>query len=368
MTKKKLSPWNNNLKFIQSLKPEKNFDTVSLPNEPSYLETKSWAAFPGIDGFQNLSPDTPLSLDKKEVDVFFIHPTGYFEKQWNGPIDETSAAYERTGSHLATQVSAFSETCNVYAPYYRQATYYSFFDTESNNGCNALDLAYSDLSNAFKVFIEQHNNGKPFFIAGHSQGALHGQRLVKEYVSKSDIKKNFIAAYLIGYILPTKYFDLLYPDLSISKSSDDQKVIISWCTGTEGFRRDRAQSLLWTPNGWTLEPMEQVLVCQNPFSWNANQEWITDLENIAIRLKADKLSLADYYATKNTYSKLSIEAISDLTFEARVSENFLVETRGPLIKKIERFANDGDLHNFDMSLFWGAIRNNIKLRAKAYAS
>ena len=189
MTKKKLSPWNNNLKFIQSLKPEENFNTDSLPKEPNYSETKSWAAFPGIDGFQNLSPDNPLSLDKKEVDVFFIHPTGYFEKQWNGPIDETSAAYERTGSHLASQVSAFSDCCIVYAPFYRQATYYSFFDTESNNGCNALDLAYSDLSNAFEVFIKQHNNGKPFFIAGHSQGALHGQRLVNEYVSKSDSKK-----------------------------------------------------------------------------------------------------------------------------------------------------------------------------------
>ena len=42
-----------------------------------------------------------------------------------------------------------------------------------------LDLAYSDISNAFEVYMEKHNNGKPFFIAGHSQGALHGQRLVK---------------------------------------------------------------------------------------------------------------------------------------------------------------------------------------------
>ena len=114
--------------------------------------------------------------------------------------------------------------------------------------------------------------------------------------------------------------------------------------------------------------MEQALVCQNPLSWNTNQDWIIDPQNISIRLKSDKLSLADYYATKNTYSKLSIEAIPDLTFEARVSKNFMIETRGPLIKKIERFANDGDLHNFDMSLFWGAIRDNVKLRAKAYAS
>ena len=81
MTNKKLSPWNNNLEFIQSLQPETNFNPDNLPKEPNYFETESWAAFPGKDGFQNLSPDILPSLDDKEIDVFFIHPTGYFEKQ-----------------------------------------------------------------------------------------------------------------------------------------------------------------------------------------------------------------------------------------------------------------------------------------------
>ena len=113
--------------------------------------------------------------------------------------------------------------------------------------------------------------------------------------------------------------------------------------------------------------MDQSIVCQNPFTWNMEPNWTTDPNNVSIRLKADKLSLADYYATKNTFSKLSIEAITDIDFEARVSKNFLLETRGPLIDKIKKFSNAGDLHNFDMSLFWGAIRNNVKIRAEAYA-
>ena len=368
MSKKKLSPWNNNLKFIHSLKPETNFKSNDHPSKPDYSQPSNWAAFPSKDGFQNLSPDNSLSLDEKEFDVFFIHPTGYFEKNWNSPIDPTTAAFERTGSHLATQASAFSETCNVYAPYYRQATYFSFFNTDSNDGFDALDLAYKDLSDAFKIFLQEHNNGKPFFIAGHSQGALHGQRLINEFISQKDSCKNFIAAYLIGYILPTKHFDEMYPDLSISESNIDQQVIISWCTGIEGFRRNRAKSLFWTPDGWMLEPMEQSLVCQNPFSWNDHLDWVDDPNNISIRLKSDKLSLADYYATKNTYSKLSIEAITGFSFEARVSTTSMLETRGPLIEKIKRFANEGDLHNFDISLFWGAIRKNVKERANAYAS
>ncbi|MDA8840267.1 DUF3089 domain-containing protein [Gammaproteobacteria bacterium] len=363
---KKHSPWKNNLEFIQSLKPEYEFSSQTNPEKPNYLNLSNWAALPDKDGFHNLSPDEVPQKNNKEFDVFFIHPTGYFGKQWNSSIDNTSAAYERTGSHLATQASAFSKTCNVYAPYYRQATYYSFFDIKSNNGSNALDLAYSDIADAFSLYLTKHNHGKPFFIAGHSQGALHGQRLINEYISQTDAYKNFVAAYLIGYILPTKYFNEMYPDLSISTSAIDHKSIISWCTGIEGFSRSRAKSLFRTSNGWILEPMEQSIVCQNPFSWNQQHDWVNDPNNISIRLKSDKLSLADYHATKNTYSKLSIEAISGLDFESRISNNFLLETRGPLIDKIKRFANGGDLHNFDIPLFWGAIRNNVKIRAEAY--
>ena len=41
MTKKKLSPWNNNLEFIQSLKPETNFHSDNLPKEPNYLKLRT---------------------------------------------------------------------------------------------------------------------------------------------------------------------------------------------------------------------------------------------------------------------------------------------------------------------------------------
>ena len=54
MTKKKFSPWKNNFEFIQSLKPETNFNSDNPPKEPNYFDAKSWAAFPGKDGFQNL--------------------------------------------------------------------------------------------------------------------------------------------------------------------------------------------------------------------------------------------------------------------------------------------------------------------------
>ena len=189
----------------------------------------------------------------------------------------------------------------------------------------------------FSEYLENHNKGRPFIIAGHSQGALHGQRLVHEHISQQPIRELFIAAYLIGYILPIKYFDQLYPDLIISNDAEDQHSIISWCTGTKDFRRSRAHSMLWLPNGWCQEPMEQPLVCQNPFSWNTKSDWISDEDNLSIRLKASNLFLADYYATKHSHSDLTIDAINNLGFEARHSENSMIETQGPLIEKMKSF-------------------------------
>ena len=355
----------NFLNFIDSVKPEKDFIDEEIPKAPNYHDKSYWAALPERDGLHNLSPDNKPSMEIKNFDVFYIHPTGYFLKHWNEPLEKDSASYERTGSHLASQASAFSETCNVYAPYYRQATYFSFYDTQSN-GALAQDVAYSDVVNAFNVYMEKFNSGRPFFIAGHSQGALHGQRLVHEYISLNPNRQKFIAAYLIGYILPIKHFNNLYPDLFISNSADDQKSIISWSTGLQGFTRSRAHSMFWLPNGWTTENMEQPIVCQNPLCWTSNNDWQHDKNNIVIRLRSNNSFLTDYSATKHKHSKISIDSIDDLDFEARYSKNFMIETRGPLIDKIKPFAPNGDLHNFDMSLFWGAIRNNVKERANAF--
>ena len=360
-----MTPKEKYLTFIDSIKPPVDFSNDDRPEPPNYLDDNYWAALPAKEGFHLLSPDHTPSLEPKDYDVFYIHPTGYFQPHWNAPLDPESAAYERTNSHLATQASAFAETCNVYAPYYRQATYYSFFDKDTN-GYKAQDIAYSDLSNAFSTYMKNHNQGRPFIIAGHSQGALHGQRLVHEHISKQPIRELFIAAYLIGYILPIKYFDQLYPDLIISNDAEDQQSIISWCTGTKDFRRSRAHSMLWLPDGWRQEPMEQSLVCQNPFSWNVQSDWISDEDNISIRLKASNLFLADYYATKHSHSDLTIDGIKDLSFEARHSENSMIETQGPLIEKMKSLAVGGDLHNFDVSIFWGAIRANVQRRAHAF--
>ena len=144
----------NLLKLLELVKPESDFASSESPAEPDYSLKDNWAALPEINGYQYLVPSDSYSTSKEnDVDVFYIHPTGFFEKKWNFNLDKSSSAYERTEVMLANQASVFNDSCNIYAPEYRQATYYSFFSNHEN-GLKALDLAYKDVERAFDYYID----------------------------------------------------------------------------------------------------------------------------------------------------------------------------------------------------------------------
>lgn len=350
--------------FLESVAPKKNFLSEESPKEPDYSKADFWLALPDYQSFHNLSPYKLDTEEKYDVDVFYIHPTGYFGTEWNASIDPDSAWAERSSTHLATQGSAFSKYANFYAPEYRQATYYSFFDL-SDNPKKAQDLAYSDIERAFEYYLDNFNKGKKFIIASHSQGSLHAQRLIYNQVCKKNLQSQLIAAYIIGYIVPTKHFDTLFPGLTISNSSNGQGEIISWCSGVEGFRRIRAHNMYWIPQGWVREDMEQDLICTNPLSWQIDKEWHENNEKNAVQLTSTSQTLTNFYATKNTYPKLGLRYTRLQDYSARVSDTSLLEMKGELIDHLLKFTRNGDLHSFDITLFWQAIERNVLERIRA---
>ena len=70
--------------FFNSISPEYSFDETRIPEEPDYSQDHYWAALPTINSVANLFPKELGKEDvQKEVDCFFIHPTGFFLKDWN---------------------------------------------------------------------------------------------------------------------------------------------------------------------------------------------------------------------------------------------------------------------------------------------
>ena len=104
----------NLLKLLELVKPESDFVLPESPAEPDYSLKDNWAALPELDGYQYLVPSDSYSISKEnDVDVFYIHPTGFFEKKWNFNLDKSSSAYERTVVMLENQAKVKKDSCNI---------------------------------------------------------------------------------------------------------------------------------------------------------------------------------------------------------------------------------------------------------------
>ena len=68
------------------------------------------------------------------------------------------------------QAARLTGACRVFAPVYRQVTIGALFGTYEADESNRA-LAYDDVVDAFRHFIANESQGRPFVLVGHSQGA-----------------------------------------------------------------------------------------------------------------------------------------------------------------------------------------------------
>ena len=131
-----------------------------------------------------------------------MHPTTFFGKRWNQPLEDAEASAsadwivdERVLRH---QASVFGSCCDVYAPRYRQATFFSFLD-RAGDGEQALALAYGDVRDAFASFRSRIGEETPFIVAGHSQGTRHATQLLREEIAGTGLEERLVGAWLVGF-------------------------------------------------------------------------------------------------------------------------------------------------------------------------
>jgi pimeloyl-ACP methyl ester carboxylesterase len=169
----------------------------------------------------------------KSVDVFFLYPTSWRAAYGAYPIAAVDNAEMRQWAdhYLKTCASAFATAGNIYAPYYRQFDA-SFIISQQpkDNIAFFSGVPLSDVAAAFEYYIEHHNKGKPFILAGHSQGSLVLAALLTTYLKdRPDIYDRMIAAYLIGMPFPQELYDA-FPHLKPARNADDLGVIITYNT------------------------------------------------------------------------------------------------------------------------------------------
>ena len=212
----------------------------------------------------------PLSSEKM-VDVFYLYPTSYQKINATDPnicdIDNPSML-KTSKNNLAGQASAFETVANIYAPYYRQvdARYVLSLPLEEQ-GKFIGGIPVSDAIAAFDYYIKHYNQGRPFILAGHSQGSNIMLYLLSDYMKKNPkVYDRMIVAYVIGYSV-TKDYLAGNPHLKFSKGPDDTGVIVSYNTEAPDV----------TGNNPVLLPGALVI---NPITWTRTEDPASAAENL----------------------------------------------------------------------------------------
>ncbi len=248
--------------LIKQATPQGHFQAAQPGSGPDYSKLENWIARPDLSNNPSeWLPSGSTSTAERAAAIFYVHPTTYLARdRWNAPLQGNSESDFRARLFVQTQASALTSAGRVWAPRYRQAAYGAFL-LKSDDAHKALDLAYSDVVSAFDEFLKQ-NPGGPLILAGHSQGALHLSRLLRDRAQ--ELKGRLVGAYVVGWPLGTRA-DLPAMGLVPCTTPDQTGCVLSWQSfgslanadlvmdaweGTEGpagIKRERADMLCVNP-------------------------------------------------------------------------------------------------------------------------
>jgi hypothetical protein len=183
-----------------ALMPKVAFVPLPDTTAPDYAKPEAWIARPDLaDDPSRWLPPGFKTGDKEagrhaQAAVFYIAPTTYLDRDhWNAPLDDADANGRLT-LFAQSEASAFNHIGPVWGPRYRQATFGAFLAASDPRSARAIDFAYRDVARAFDAFLAAIPAGQPIILAGHSQGALHLLRLLREKIAGKLIAKRIVAA------------------------------------------------------------------------------------------------------------------------------------------------------------------------------
>jgi hypothetical protein len=340
--------WGGNILLKQAV-PHGHFHASAAGGGPDYGEASSWIARPGKpDDPSRWLPDGITGSRSGNAAIFYIHPTTYLDRdRWNAPVDTVGPTEFRTELFVQSQASAFNGVGQVWAPRYRQAAYGAFL-LKSEDAQKALDLAYGDVSRAFDRFVEE-SGSRPIILAGHSQGALHLERLLREKVAGKPIARRIVAAYVVGWPISTTA-DLPGLGLSPCRARAETGCILSWMS----FGDPPNPDLIF--NDWEKtkgfdggERRQREVLCVNPLTGTQNGA-APPQDNPGTLIPTPDL----------TSASLMRGAVG-----AHCDRGLLI--LDGQIPPIGPYALPGNnYHVYDYSLFWGAIREDAGRRLAAW--
>lgn len=314
-----------------------NYNADSIPEKPNYSNEKHWSALTWRDDVGNKTPSEkiPHNQNNAHIDVFFVHPTTINSKYdaRNADVNDEKVNEKTDRLPVKHQATVFNGSGKVYAPRYRQANYEVFMNLENPSSQMALGLAYKDVRESFLYYLENWNNGRPFVIAGHSQGTLHAMKLIEEFIDTSALRLQMVAAYLVGMPVMEDKFENVLP----CNDEFDTSCFLSWNT-----MKKKSYPKFYNE-------YFKGAVCHNPLSWDCKEGYYCRKDYHDGSVPADfKTMFKKRYGAVVADGILWVDAVS--------------LPKMPFTKFVKNW------HIGDYNLFYINIRDNFALRVNEYLS
>ena len=340
--------WNDLMKA--ALIPSAQFEGGAVAPEHAYEKPGMWFARPDIPNNPALwTPANYKPGDKPPVAVFFIHPTSYIDRaHWNAPLDD-ARANQYAEVFLRGQASAFNDIGEIWAPRYRQATFGAFL-TSKAEAQKALDFAYRDVIAAFDEFLKEVGPARPIILAGHSQGALHLERLLRERVAGQPLAKRIVAAYVVGWPI-SRATDLPALGLPECATADQAGCILSWQSFAEPADPSMITDVYDASTGFDGKPRKGTdMVCTNPITGTPGAT-AEAKDNLGTLIPSKDLGSAT----------LGVPGVPAKCF----GRGFL--SIGEPVNLGGYVLPGNNYHVFDYSMFWVNVRNDAARRFATFA-
>ncbi len=289
-------------------------EMVYVPGAPDYTQPEMW---------HKINNDA----DGMGADVFYIPSTWEFD--WYTSDDRichyADPSREDHRADMSIEIEGVSDYMadgnNFYSPFYRHITLDSWATlNEDTINRRYHDVAFEDVHNAFSYYLREHNAGRPFILAGFSQGGKSVVELLK--IMDSDTRSRMVAAYVMGYkVTPEDIAS--HPYIKAAKESEDTGVVICY---------NSVSDVKYT-KPIVAEPNE---MCINPVNWrtDATPAVLNDTITVTLNQKAKVLVVEGY--------------------------------DGSSLPNILDILNTGDYHGAEPWLYSECLRRNFQQRTRAF--
>ena len=290
-----------------------------IPAEPNYEESSQWYITDrqgDADIFYIISTETG---DYTRSEGALCHYADTYNDSVRGPLRG-----EMTGvDHL------LSGNLNYYSPYYRQCSLQSYASDSLTQA--RMPLPTGDVRRAFNYYLEHLNQGRPFILAGYSQGAIILLELLKE-IDDSAINR-MIAAYVIGATVSDD--DARHPHIMAARRADDTGVTICYNSVRDA--------------GCALPHFEYSAMAINPVNWRTDDTPATLTTEPSPHILADRQQKDRLTVRLDPTTRL-------LFVDGYTGTDYVL----PLIGK------EGCYHSREVWLYREQLRLNMALRADSF--